>query len=341
MATAECLDPKETIHVGPKYKLLLIYSTTLHCSLVVLGKLHFLGSRCSQESSHQVLVRLTRLLSAIWYFFLICCAPHDCVWTHRYILSVFFIFCFALSQSGCTWQNICFSLAAAEVFLDEPEIKHLYLFRMCNLSFSKSELLINCRMGTECKPRHGYLPARPFQCSHSGLPKQLLNVTVSCWRCRIGFFSALCTCVCSHSNVSRVWHATVAVSGYLTCLARKWWQTKTMYVLGTVSSSLGKRKKTRWNILVTTIGEVSQEWWGFTRIVRFTEAQNGWGWNGPLDVIWSNPPAHSGPPTTGCPGLCLGSFWICSRWENLPWLFLPIVFISNPGCSLNHWAARN
>ena len=29
---------------------------------------------------------------------------------------------------------------------------------------------------------------------------------------------------------------------------------------------------------------------------------NGRGWKGPLWVIWSNPPAEAGSPTTGCTG---------------------------------------
>lgn len=54
--------PKEPVHVGQKFKLLLIYSTTFHSLFCLLGWC------CSKESSHQVLVRLTGLLSAIWYF---------------------------------------------------------------------------------------------------------------------------------------------------------------------------------------------------------------------------------------------------------------------------------
>lgn len=91
---------KETGHVEQRYKPLLIYSTTFPSTLVILRKLQLLGLHCLQESSYQVLFRLTMLSSAVSYF--VCCSPRDCVWKHCCILSVFFIFSFASSQSGCT-----------------------------------------------------------------------------------------------------------------------------------------------------------------------------------------------------------------------------------------------
>lgn len=36
---------------------------------------------------------------------------------------------------------------------------------------------------------------------------------------------------------------------------------------------------------------------------EFLQNQNVWGWNGPVEVIWLNPPAHVGPPGASCPGL--------------------------------------
>ena len=55
-------------------------------------------------------------------------------------------------------------------------------------------------------------------------------------------------------------------------------------------------------------------WW-------VTESQNGRGWNGPLWVIWSNPPAEAGSPTVGCRGPCPGRSWISPEKETPqpPW----------------------
>lgn len=51
--------------------------------------------------------------------------------------------------------------------------------------------------------------------------------------------------------------------------------------------------------------------------VSLVESQNGWGWNGTLEVIWSNSPVQAASPRTGCPGLCPDSFWISPRIETL------------------------
>lgn len=31
---------------------------------------------------------------------------------------------------------------------------------------------------------------------------------------------------------------------------------------------------------------------------------NGWGWQGPLEITWSNPDAQAQPARAGCPELC-------------------------------------
>ena len=43
---------------------------------------------------------------------------------------------------------------------------------------------------------------------------------------------------------------------------------------------------------------------------QITESQNGRGWEGPLWVIQSKPPAGAGSPTAGCTGPCPGGSWI-------------------------------
>ena len=52
--------------------------------------------------------------------------------------------------------------------------------------------------------------------------------------------------------------------------------------------------------------------WGW-RPTRNREPQNGWGWKGSLEVIWSKPPAQAGPPTADCPGPCPDGFWISPK----------------------------
>lgn len=44
-------------------------------------------------------------------------------------------------------------------------------------------------------------------------------------------------------------------------------------------------------------------------------SQNGRGWKGPLQVIWSNSSAQTGPTGAGCPGQCPDSFWMSPRRE--------------------------
>lgn len=149
----------------------------------------------------------------------------------------------------------------------------------------------------------GYLLARLFQSSHSGLPEWILNVTASCWRCIIGFFSALCMHVCLHSYVSRVWSATVAVSAYLTCFSMLLVtndKERPCMFLG-LSSSIGKReKKVKYS--------PDSYWWGFTRVMRFTGSHNGWGGKGALEVSWSKAPAQARSPRAGCPGCVVAAF---------------------------------
>lgn len=41
--------------------------------------------------------------------------------------------------------------------------------------------------------------------------------------------------------------------------------------------------------------------------------QSGWDWKGPLEVIWSNPPAHGGQPRATCPEAGPDGFWIPLR----------------------------
>ena len=50
-------------------------------------------------------------------------------------------------------------------------------------------------------------------------------------------------------------------------------------------------------------------------ISLITESQNGWGWKGPLEVIWSNTPAQAGPPRSACLGPSPGHFWISPRMQ--------------------------
>lgn len=58
-----------------------------------------------------------------------------------------------------------------------------------------------------------------------------------------------------------------------------------------------------------------------------TELQNGCAWNAPLKAIWSNPPAHTGPPKTTMSGWLLTisnvvnstiSLGTCARAQSLP-----------------------
>ena len=52
-----------------------------------------------------------------------------------------------------------------------------------------------------------------------------------------------------------------------------------------------------------------------------TESQSGWGWKGPLEVVWSNLPAQAGPPRASRPGPCPDDFWTSLRMETPqpPW----------------------
>jgi len=47
----------------------------------------------------------------------------------------------------------------------------------------------------------------------------------------------------------------------------------------------------------------------------FAEPQNGWGWNGLLEVICSSPTAQAGPSRASCPVSCPGGFWVSPRWQ--------------------------
>ena len=54
----------------------------------------------------------------------------------------------------------------------------------------------------------------------------------------------------------------------------------------------------------------------------FMEAQNRWEWYDVWrSVTWSTHPAQARPPTAGCPGSCLGGFWISPRGETLQHLW--------------------
>ena len=57
-------------------------------------------------------------------------------------------------------------------------------------------------------------------------------------------------------------------------------------------------------------------------------SQAGWGWKGPLQVIWSNSSAQARPPTADCSGPCPDSFWISPSVE-IPQLrraaYLPVL----------------
>ena len=55
--------------------------------------------------------------------------------------------------------------------------------------------------------------------------------------------------------------------------------------------------------------------WGFTRGVRFTESQNGWGGKGPPEVMWSNTRAQVGPPRAGSWGVI--SLFLCCCFSPL------------------------
>ena len=48
---------------------------------------------------------------------------------------------------------------------------------------------------------------------------------------------------------------------------------------------------------------------------EITESQNGQGWQGPLWVIQSNPPAQAGSPRAGCTGPRPGGSWISPEKE--------------------------
>lgn len=51
------------------------------------------------------------------------------------------------------------------------------------------------------------------------------------------------------------------------------------------------------------------------------ESQNGWGWQGLLEIASSNPSAEEGPPRIGCPCPCSNSFWISPGREILQHLW--------------------
>lgn len=57
----------------------------------------------------------------------------------------------------------------------------------------------------------------------------------------------------------------------------------------------------------------SQDVWGEC----ITESLIGWGWQGLLEAICSNPPAQAGTPRVGCPG----GFWRSSVRETSQWLW--------------------
>lgn len=49
------------------------------------------------------------------------------------------------------------------------------------------------------------------------------------------------------------------------------------------------------------------------KYLKITESQNGWGWWGPMDVIWSKLLLKQGHPETSFPGLWLDNFLIFPR----------------------------
>jgi len=71
--------------------------------------------------------------------------------------------------------------------------------------------------------------------------------------------------------------------------------------------------------------------------VTGTESQNGWGGNGPLEVIWANPPVQAGPPSAICPRLCPDTpafLWSWNRVIRCCWGALMLLDSGHTGCVL-------
>ena len=73
---------------------------------------------------------------------------------------------------------------------------------------------------------------------------------------------------------------------------------------------------------------------------RTTESQNGWGWKGHLEIIFSNLPSQAGSPIEGCSGPRSGNFWYLQGWtlHNLPGQFVPVL--SHPHSKNVSWCAE-
>lgn len=60
---------------------------------------------------------------------------------------------------------------------------------------------------------------------------------------------------------------------------------------------------------------------------RCKESQDGWGWKGPLEVIWSNSNAQARPSKASCPGTYPDGSWISPKMKTpqAPWELVPVV----------------
>ena len=64
--------------------------------------------------------------------------------------------------------------------------------------------------------------------------------------------------------------------------------------------------------------------------LTLTESQTGWGWKGPLEVIWSNAPGPAEPLRVGCPELGPDGFWISQRMGIHHLSGQPVPVLSHP-----------
>ena len=58
---------------------------------------------------------------------------------------------------------------------------------------------------------------------------------------------------------------------------------------------------------------------------EITESQSGWGWKGPLKIIWSSPPVQAGPPRASCPGPHPDGFWLSPIYSHLSGQPVPVL----------------
>jgi len=70
--------------------------------------------------------------------------------------------------------------------------------------------------------------------------------------------------------------------------------------------------------------------YGTTVSISITESQRGTGWNGPLRISQSNPPAKAGLPTAGCTGPCPHGFGVSPEKETPQPLVQPVPVLCHP-----------